>query len=149
MSTIIAVTGKGGTGKTTIAALLTSRLIHHGCKPVLAVDADPNTCLDAALGVQAENTVGRIREEARKIAAQGMGAGISKHELLDLKIQECLTEAQDFDLLAIGGNDLLSFLFHRVLGDFNAGEGLAFGELVDGNTHEIVRFGLNFGGRRF
>ncbi|HLP61614.1 MAG TPA: AAA family ATPase [Candidatus Deferrimicrobium sp.] len=102
MSYLIAVTGKGGVGKTTIAALLISRLISRDHKPVLAVDADPNTCLDAALGVAAQKTVGGVREEAREIASKGMAAGISKQELLELKIAECLVEAKDFDLIAMG-----------------------------------------------
>ena len=102
MSYLIAITGKGGVGKTSIAALLIDRLIKTGRKPVLAVDADPNTCLDAALGVSVEKTVGGIREEARKIAGKGMAAGISKQQLLEMKIAECLVEANDFDLIAMG-----------------------------------------------
>lgn len=102
MSYIIAVTGKGGVGKTTTAALLINRLIEQNCKPVLAVDADPNTCLDAALGVAAQKTVGGVREEAREIAAKGLSAGISKQELLEMKIAECLVEAKGFDLIAMG-----------------------------------------------
>ena len=102
MSYLIAITGKGGVGKTTIAALLIDRLIKKGCKPVLAVDADPNTCLDAALGVSVEKTVGGVREEAREIAGKGMASGISKQQLLEMKIAECLVEAKDFDLIAMG-----------------------------------------------
>jgi CO dehydrogenase maturation factor len=102
MSKIIAITGKGGVGKTTTAALIISRLIQRGCKPVLAVDADPNTCLDSVLGVTAEKTVGGIREEAREIAGKGMSTGISKQELLEMKIAECLVEAEDYDLIAMG-----------------------------------------------
>jgi len=102
MSYKIAITGKGGVGKTTVAGLITLRLIARGNKPVLVVDADANTCLDAALGVQVEKTVGSVREEARQIAGKGMGAGISKQQLLELKIAESLIEAKDFDLIAMG-----------------------------------------------
>ena len=105
MNKLIAVSGKGGVGKTSISALLISRLIAKKCSPVLAIDADPNTCLDTALGVTVEKTVGRIREEAREIAGKGMGAGISKQELLELKIAECLVESQDFDLIAMGRSE--------------------------------------------
>jgi CO dehydrogenase maturation factor len=102
MSYLIAITGKGGVGKTTIAGLLINRLIKKGFSPVLAVDADPNTCLDAALGVSVEKTVGGVREEAREIAGKGMASGISKQQLLEMKIAQCLVEADDFDLIAMG-----------------------------------------------
>ncbi|MBD3391401.1 MAG: AAA family ATPase [Chitinivibrionales bacterium] len=105
MSYVIAVTGKGGTGKTTVAALLVRELIARGATPVLAVDADPNTCLDAALGVRAEKTVGRVREEARQEAGKGLGAGVSKQQLLELKIAQSLVEADDFDLIAMGRSE--------------------------------------------
>jgi CO dehydrogenase maturation factor len=102
MSYLIGVTGKGGVGKTTVAALLTILSIKRGWRPILAVDADPNTCLDAALGVVAQKTVGTIREEARQIAGMGLSNGIPKHEMLALKAAECLVEAEDFDLIAMG-----------------------------------------------
>ena len=102
MSFTIAITGKGGVGKTTLAGLLVRRLIAAGRRPVLAVDADPNTCLDAMLGVKVRQTVGGVREEARQIAGKGMAAGISKQDLLELKIEESLVEARDFDYLAMG-----------------------------------------------
>lgn len=102
MSFTIAVAGKGGTGKTTVAALAVSRLIAGGRTPVLAVDADPNSCLDAALGVQVRQTVGRVRESARDLADKGLGAGVSKQQMLELKIAESLVEAEDFDLIAMG-----------------------------------------------
>jgi CO dehydrogenase maturation factor len=102
MAHTIAIAGKGGTGKTTVAALLVSRLVAAGRTPVLAVDADPNACLDAALGVEVRQTVGRVREQARDLAGQGMGAGVSKQQMLELKIAESLVEADDFDLIAMG-----------------------------------------------
>jgi CO dehydrogenase maturation factor len=102
MSYKIAITGKGGVGKTTIAALLISRLIRRGNRPVLAVDADPNSCLDAALGVSVDKSVGAVREEARAIVSKGMNNGISKQQLLEFKIAESLVEAQDFDLISMG-----------------------------------------------
>ncbi len=105
MSYRIAVTGKGGTGKTSLSAILVNRLNVLGCSPVLAVDADPNTCLDRALGVEAVNTVGGAREDARIIAGQGMKGGMAKHELLELKIAESLVEAEDFDLIAMGRSE--------------------------------------------
>ncbi|MCK9233042.1 MAG: carbon monoxide dehydrogenase, partial [Syntrophales bacterium] len=61
MSRTIAITGKGGTGKTTLAGLIVGGLIRAGATPVLAVDADPNMCLDEVLGVRATQSVGHVR----------------------------------------------------------------------------------------
>ena len=102
MSYTIAITGKGGVGKTTVAALVVRRLIASGRRPVLAVDADPNTCLDVALGVKVESTVGGVREEARVLATEGKTTGVAKQELLRVKIAQSLVESSDFDLIAMG-----------------------------------------------
>ena len=102
---LIAVTGKGGVGKTTVAALLVLRLIQQGVRPVLAVDADPNSCLDSALGVKALKSVGGVREDARSFAQEGMVKGMDKQRFLQLKIAESLVEDQDFDLIAMGRSE--------------------------------------------
>jgi CO dehydrogenase maturation factor len=102
MSFTIAITGKGGVGKTTLAGLAVNRLIQRGCRPVLAVDADPNTCLDTVLGVAIRQTIGGVREETRQLVGKGLSAGVSKQELLELKISESLVEGTDFDFLAMG-----------------------------------------------
>jgi CO dehydrogenase maturation factor len=105
MSCTIAITGKGGVGKTTVAGLTVLRLIAGGRRPVLAVDADPNTCLDLALGVRVEHTVGGVREEAKVLAGEGKTTGVAKQELLRLKIAESLVETRDFDLIAMGRSE--------------------------------------------
>jgi CO dehydrogenase maturation factor len=60
----IAISGKGGTGKTTISALLIQALTGAGEGPVLAVDADPNANLNEALGLPLGETLGSMREDA-------------------------------------------------------------------------------------
>ena len=105
MSYIIAIGGKGGVGKTTVSALIVDRLVKNGRTPVLAVDADPNTCLDGVLGVEVQKSVGTVREDARKEASKGMAAGISKQQMLEMKIAESLVEADDFDLIAMGRSE--------------------------------------------
>jgi CO dehydrogenase maturation factor len=101
----IAITGKGGVGKTTVAALVVLRLIARGQRPILAVDADPNSCLDSALGVRVEHTVGGIREEARVLAGEGKTGGVAKQDLLKIKIARSLVETDDFDLIAMGRSE--------------------------------------------
>jgi len=98
MNKLIAITGKGGVGKTTISSLLIKSLIESGKTPVLAIDADPNSCLDAALGVKVTDTVGKAREEVRDNA----NVNLSKKELLQLKLTSALVEANGFDLIAMG-----------------------------------------------
>ncbi len=101
MGQVIAVTGKGGVGKTTVAALIVRALVEAEQGAVLAVDADPNLNLDAALGVRTEATVGDVREEGLDRAATLPG-GMAKAEFLQLRIQQALVEAEGFDLLAMG-----------------------------------------------
>ncbi|MCD6395434.1 MAG: AAA family ATPase, partial [Planctomycetes bacterium] len=52
----IAISGKGGTGKTTLSAMLVRLLIGKSPQAVLAVDGDPNSCLGITLGVEPETT---------------------------------------------------------------------------------------------
>ncbi len=101
MSYLIAISGKGGVGKTTISSLIVNQLIANNMVPVLAIDADPNSCLDAALGVKVKKTVGRAREEVREDTQNGL-SGISKQEALQLKISESLVESKNFDLISMG-----------------------------------------------
>jgi CO dehydrogenase maturation factor len=101
MGKTIAVTGKGGVGKTTVAALMVRLLVKAAKGPVLAVDADPNLNLNAALGVPLQGTVGDIREEGLDRAA-ALPGGMAKSEFLRLRLQEALVENAGFDLLAMG-----------------------------------------------
>ncbi len=103
MTVTIAVAGKGGTGKTTVSALLIRYLVENRLGSVLAIDADPSTNLNLALGVPVYETVGDIREEAlTQVTGSGGLAGMSKHDYLDLRINQSLVEEQGFDLLAMG-----------------------------------------------
>ena len=99
MNYMIAVTGKGGVGKTTFSSLIVKNLIDAGKTPVLAIDADPNSCLDAALGLKITNTVGRAREDVKQ---EGTSPNISTKELLQIKLNESLIESNGFDLIAMG-----------------------------------------------
>ena len=97
---VLSVSGKGGTGKTLIAALLIREILalrEDAC--VLAVDADADANLADALGVSFFKTVGDIREEILE----------RKHrEFFDLRtrfeaeIASILVEERGFDLLVMG-----------------------------------------------
>ncbi len=103
MTKTIAIAGKGGTGKTAIAALLIKLLSQKGL--VLAVDADPSTNLNQALGLPLDEkrTVGKIRERIIEDMSRGrLSPSIAKQEYLFGKILESLVESKGFDLLAMG-----------------------------------------------
>jgi CO dehydrogenase maturation factor len=99
----IAVAGKGGVGKTTISALVIDYLTRGKKTTVLAIDADPSTNLNMALGVELDDTVGDVREETATTPSGGQAmAGMSKWDYLDFRINEALVEEMTFDLLAMG-----------------------------------------------
>jgi CO dehydrogenase maturation factor len=100
MGLTLAMTGKGGVGKTTLAALTVEWLVARGEGPVLAVDADSNANLHEALGVSYRATVGGVRESARREVPTL--TGMAKQEFLDLRVQEALVEERGFDLIVMG-----------------------------------------------
>ena len=104
MTFTIAVAGKGGTGKTTLAGLIVRLLMARNEGPVLAVDADPNANLNAALGLDLDKTIGDLREELLSRIRQ-LPPGISKDSYLELGLQECLSESRGVDLLAMGAGE--------------------------------------------
>jgi len=97
MTKVLALAGKGGTGKTTLAALLIRSLLRRGQGPVLAIDADPAMNLHLALGLPAPTTVGELREDVR-----GAQLAISRHEHLTHQVRLALEEGDQVDLLAMG-----------------------------------------------
>jgi CO dehydrogenase maturation factor len=97
---IVGVAGKGGVGKSTIAALLIRSLLARGVKPLLAVDADPNTCLYEKLGVEAGRTLGQVREESVRLKQEA--SALAKRDVLEMEVQSAVIEGTGFDLLAMG-----------------------------------------------
>ena len=101
MSKIIAFAGKGGVGKTTVAALVVRHLSQAGKTPVLAVDADPNSNLGETLGLEVTATIGDIRENYMK-DPQGIPSGMDKVNYLETLVEQALIEKPAFDLLVMG-----------------------------------------------
>jgi CO dehydrogenase maturation factor len=95
----IAISGKGGTGKTTVSSLLIRSFIDAGAVPVLAVDADPNANLHEALGVKVHETLGSMREEA---FTRHIPPGMNRHDYVRFRFRQALVEAEGFDLVAMG-----------------------------------------------
>ena len=101
MSTTIAISGKGGSGKTTVSAMIVRLLVERVRRGVLAVDADPNSCLGLALGVQPETTVADIRDDTLEGKLQ-TGPGVSRERAFEYAIHRAVAESKGFDLLAMG-----------------------------------------------
>ncbi|MBW2108147.1 MAG: AAA family ATPase [Deltaproteobacteria bacterium] len=124
MTATIAMAGKGGTGKTTIAGLLIRFLLRQGIKPVLAVDADANANLNEVLGVEVHSTVG----EAREAIKGEIPGGMTRDLFMEMKLEQALIEAEGYDLIVMGrpegagcychANTLLAVYMDRLCGNY-------------------------------
>jgi len=101
LSFSIAVAGKGGTGKTTVAALIVRYLRNNGLTPVLAVDADPNANLGESLGLAVNLTVGSMIAQFNEEKIN-LPPGMTKEAYLDVRLNETLVESKRLDLLTMG-----------------------------------------------
>jgi CO dehydrogenase maturation factor len=94
----IAVSGKGGTGKTTLCGMFIKYLLDMEKSPILAVDADANANLNEVLGIEVRSTIG----EAREVMKKDVPTGMTKEMWFEYKVNEALTEAKGYDLLVMG-----------------------------------------------
>jgi CO dehydrogenase maturation factor len=115
MTTTIALAGKGGVGKTTVAGMVVKYLMQNQSGAILAIDADPSSNLNMVLGLDLEWTVGDIREDLLTQVQQSLttggaamgtlNGGVSKREYLDYEIRSSLAEGDRFDLIAMGRSE--------------------------------------------
>jgi CO dehydrogenase maturation factor len=122
----IALAGKGGTGKTTVAGLLIKYLVARGKTPILAVDADSNANLNEVLGLEVPDTLGQAREDMKK---GKVPQGMTKDVFMSMRLEEAVVEQKDFDLLVMGqpegagcycaANSLLAGFLERLVGNYN------------------------------
>lgn len=127
MTQVIAITGKGGTGKTAIAALLI-RYLTRGNKFVLAIDADPDSNLPETLGCEVEKGIGDMKEFMLK-ERDNLPPDINKETIFESKIYEVLTEMPGYDLLMMGrpegsgcycyANNLLRGIMDRLVKNYD------------------------------
>jgi len=121
----IALAGKGGSGKTTMAGLLIKYLLKENKTPILAVDADCNANLNEVLGLEIKDTLGNAREEMKKGVVPG---GMTKDIFMEMKLEESMVEAPGFDLVVMGqpegagcycaANTLLAGFMDRLAGNY-------------------------------
>jgi len=125
VNVIVAMAGKGGTGKTTIAGLLIRFLVNKGMKPVLAVDADANANLNEVLGIEVSSTLGAAREGLKEDVPTGM----TRDVYMEMKVEQSLVENEGYDLIVMGrpegagcychANTLLSKYMDRLCGNYS------------------------------
>ena len=125
MAFSIALAGKGGTGKTTLAGLLIKYLVKNGKTPVLAVDADSNANLNEVVGLTVTDTLGNSREEMRKGKVPG---GMTKDVFMSMKLEQAVVESAGYDLVVMGqpegpgcycaANTLLTGFLERLTGNY-------------------------------
>jgi len=121
----IALAGKGGSGKTTMAGLLIKYLVKESKTPILAVDADCNANLNEVLGLEVKDTIGNAREEMKKGVVPG---GMTKDIFMEMKLEEAMVEAPGYDLIVMGqpegagcycaANTLLAGFMERLTGNY-------------------------------
>lgn len=99
MAFSIALAGKGGTGKTTIAGMLINYLALKGKAPILAVDADSNANLNEVLGMDVSGTLGQAREDMKK---GSVPPGMTKDIFISMRMEEAISEADGYDLIVMG-----------------------------------------------
>jgi CO dehydrogenase maturation factor len=123
---VIALAGKGGTGKTTVAGLVVRSLRRANRTPILAVDADPNVCLDAALGLHPARTISDVLHASHGL--RGVPETMPKATYLEYELEGCLAEGREIDLIEMGrpegpacycsANHLLRTYMDRMMGAY-------------------------------
>lgn len=99
MAKTIAISGKGGSGKTTLSSLMVRALVEQSAGSVLAVDADPNACLALTMGVEIEGTIADIRDLSRE---KKDNDGMDRSRFFEYGIQSVVAESNGFDILTMG-----------------------------------------------
>ena len=130
MGKVIAITGKGGTGKTAVTAMLIRHLLKGSARKyrILAIDADPDANLADALGVTVSKTIGDMREFMQQ-SRYTTSPDTDKQALFESKLFEILAEEEGYDLLVMGKpegsgcycfvNNLLRGIMDKTVSDYD------------------------------
>ena len=102
-ASVIALTGKGGVGKTSLSAAIVRVLTEtHPEAKILAIDADPAIGLSVALGVDVKETLDEIRLRVAKDVTEGLQDTQDILAEAKFRIFEAMQEQKGFAFLAIG-----------------------------------------------
>jgi CO dehydrogenase maturation factor len=101
MGYTIAIAGKGGIGKSTIASLIIRLIKEKKLGSVLGVDADPNSNLAEFLGLKPIKSIGEILDEV-SANKDKIPAGMTKDRFIEYEVQTVIAEGDGFDILSMG-----------------------------------------------
>lgn len=128
MGYTVAITGKGGTGKTTVASLVIDYLKAKKKGTILAIDADPNSNLAQTLGIKVEEDIAGVIDKISK-NPDSIQAGMSKNEYIEYRTQTAIAESDSLDILVMGRpegpgcycyvNNLLRNLMGKFIRDYD------------------------------
>jgi len=148
----VAVTGKGGSGKTMLTAILTGLLARKNDLSILAIDADSSINLPYTLGIDMKQTVAKIRQ---RIIEDPEARAKMKEKSMTTVMEEALEQGNGFHFLAMGrpegpgcfcsvndllryGIDSLSKQFDIILIDCEAGPEQVNRRVVNGVDDLII-----------
>jgi CO dehydrogenase maturation factor len=101
MGYTIAIAGKGGIGKSTIASLIIRMLKEKKLGSVLGVDADPNSNLGEFLGMKPGRSIGEVLDEITAHKDK-IPSGMTKDRYIEYEVQTIIEEGEGVDILAMG-----------------------------------------------
>jgi CO dehydrogenase maturation factor len=99
---LLAVSGKGGTGKSTLTALIARSLIQRRSRRLLLVDADPSLNLTLMLGLDTERSLGALREALHASGELAEQAASGDQHVREIVIERCLQDAGELSMLTMG-----------------------------------------------
>lgn len=121
----IAITGKGGTGKTVLATLMIKLLAERYKDKVLAIDADSAMSLPYTLGIKPDKTVSELRKGI--IGSKQFQRQVNDSPTKSI-MRDILSHGEGFDLLTMGRpeepgcfcavNDLLRYGIDTLINDY-------------------------------
>ena len=101
MGIVIAMAGKGGTGKTTIAGLIIRIIKEKKIGSIIAIDADPNSNLGEILGIEVKENIGTILDDI-SAHPESVPGNMGKDAYIEYRVQTAIIEGDGFDILTMG-----------------------------------------------
>ncbi len=102
MRGVVAICGKGGVGKTSLAAMLSRLVLEDGVTRGLAVDADPAGGLSLALALPIKRTVNDLRKAVIAATREHTTDSLNMAASIDFQLLDSLTEHRNLAFLAVG-----------------------------------------------